>query len=183
MAAAAAAAALALRRVTDQGFALLAGLPSLQSLWVDCCKLSPAVLVCLACSTQLGLLEVHRSHPEAPGLGVQQLQLLARVKGPRMQVLLREGPRPRGELMRAPAPTGAGMEGAGGVGVGGVSALAGGWGMGKGLCLGGAEVLLEPGDLGVMGSGMMLGAAGGDGGQFGVEWVPDWLPDLGGLHI
>jgi hypothetical protein len=161
--------------VTDQGFALLAGLPNLQSLWVDCCNLGSAVLMSVACSPQLGLLEVHRSHPEAPGLGVQQLQLLARVKGPRLQVLLREGHRPREELMRVPA------DGRQGSGTGG--AVAGSWGSGEGMCLGSCAELLEPGDLRVLGSGMMLGAAGGDGGQFGVEWVPDWLPDLGGLHI
>lgn len=165
-------------RVTDQGFALLAGLPSLQTLWVDCCNLSTAVLMSLACKPQLGLLEVHRSHPEAPGLGVQQLQLLSRVKGPRLQIVLREGHRPREELMRAHDRLG-GPEAAGGV-------LAGSWGLGEGLCLGasGAEGLLEAGDLRAMGSGALLGAAGGDGGQFGVvEWMPDWLPDLGGLHV
>lgn len=165
-------------RVTDQGFALLAGLPTLQTLWVDCCNLSTAVLMSLACKPQLGLLEVHRSHPEAPGLGVQQLQLLSRVKGPRLQVVLREGHRPREELMRAHDGLG-GPEAAGGV-------LAGSWGLGEGLCLGasGAEGLLEAADLLAMGSGALLGAAGGDGGQFGVvEWMPDWLPDLGGLHV
>lgn len=162
-------------RVSDQGFALLAGLSNLQSLWVDCCNLSTPVLMSLACSPQLGLLEVHRSHPEAPGLGVQQLQLLSRVKGPQLEVVLRDGHRPREELMRA-------QRGLGGSDACGV--LAGGWGVGEGLCLGSsAEALLEAGDLRVMGSGMMLGAAGGDGGQFGVEWTPDWLPDLGGLHI
>lgn len=160
-------------RVSDQGFALLAGLPRLLSLWVDCCNLSTAVLVALACSPQMALLEVHRSHPEAPGLGQQQLQLLGRVKGPRLEVVLREGHRPREELMK---PQGASVVGGG--------LVAGGWGFGEGVLLGNsADVVLEPGDLRVMGSGMMLGAGVGDDGQLGAEWVPDWLPDLGGLHI
>jgi hypothetical protein len=161
-------------RVTDQGFAMLAGLPNLQTLWVDCCNLSTAVMMALACSPQLGFLEVHRSHPEAPGLGVQQLQLLSRVKGPRLEVVLKEGHRPREELLRAQAgPRGSQDRWAGAS-----------WGLGGGLSLGGsAEVLLEPGDLRVVGRGIMLGAAGGDGGQFGVDWMPDWLPDLGGLHV
>lgn len=162
-------------RVTDQGFALLSGLPNLQTLWVDCCNLSTAVLMSLACSPQLGMLEVHRSHPEAPGLGVQQLQLLSRVKGPGLEVLLREGHRPREELMRVQG----GLRDAESGG-----SSTGSWALGEGLFLGSStEGLLEPGDLRVMGSGMMLGAAGGDGGQFGVEWMPDWLPDLGGLHV
>lgn len=163
-------------RVTDQGFALLAGLPNLQALWVDCCKLSVSLLMALACSPQLGLLEVHRSHPEAPGLGQQQLQLLSRVKGPRLEIVLREGHRPREELMR---PQQQGFSG------GGAAGGDAGSGWGEGLFLGSsADARLEPAELRVMGSGMMLGAAGGDGGPHpGLEWMPDWLPDLGGLHI
>ncbi|KAF6266333.1 hypothetical protein COO60DRAFT_447383 [Scenedesmus sp. NREL 46B-D3] len=87
-------------RVSEQGFALLGGLPQLSTLWIDCCKISVAVLMALACNPSLCLLEVHQSHPEAETLGLKQLELLGRVKGPRLEVVLREGPRSREELLR-----------------------------------------------------------------------------------
>jgi hypothetical protein len=87
-------------RVSEQGFALLGGLPQLSTLWVDCCKLSVAVLMALACNPSLCLLEVHQSHPEAETLGFKHLELLGRVKGPRLEVVLREGPRSREELLK-----------------------------------------------------------------------------------
>lgn len=178
-------------RVTDQGFALLAGLPHLQTLWVDCCKLGSPVLMSLACSQQLSLLEVHRSHPEAPGLTAQQLQLLSRVKGARLEVVLREGHRPREELMRSRE---SGQQAAGGGGgqeeqqqLGGGMLAGGCWGgLGAGgtmLGSGTEVVLLDAGALRVMGSGVMAAAGDAGGVQMGLDWQPDWLPDLGGLHI
>lgn len=87
-------------RVSDQGFALLAGLPNLKTLWVDCCKLSMPVLMALACYPSLCLLEVHQSHPEADTLGFKQLELLGRVKGPKLSVVIREGARSKEEVLR-----------------------------------------------------------------------------------
>lgn len=87
-------------RVSDQGFALLAGLPNLKHLWFDCCKLSMPVLMALACYPSLCLLEVHQSHPEGETLGDKQLDLLGRVKGPKLEVVVWEGPRSRDEVLR-----------------------------------------------------------------------------------
>lgn len=158
-------------RVTEQGFALLAGFLHLHSLWVDSCNLGTAVLMALACNPSLQLLEVHRSHPEAETLSMQQLQLLARVTGPRLEVVLREGHRPREEVLGMQAGQGSTL-------CGGQTA---GWGFQEGFDLfNPTEALLEPGQFRVMGSGMVLGP---DVGQLAAVWQPDWLPDLGGLHL
>eukprot|EP00775_Hariotina_reticulata_P008860 gene8860-9039_t len=90
-------------RVTSQGFALLGAMHQLSILWVDCCKLSIPVLMALAIHPSLQMLEVHQSHPESETLGLKQLELLRRVKGPQLEVVLREGARSRQEVLMLPA--------------------------------------------------------------------------------
>jgi hypothetical protein len=90
-------------RVTNQGFALLGAMHKLSILWVDCCKLSIPVLMALAMHPSLQMLEVHQSHPESETLGLKQLELLRHVKGPQLEVVLREGPRSRQEVLMLPA--------------------------------------------------------------------------------
>jgi hypothetical protein len=175
-------------RVTEQGFALLAGLPQLHTLWVDCCKLTPPVLMAVACSTSLALLQVHRSHPEAGALTRWQQALLARVRGPRLEVVVREGPRSREEVMRAhggvPAwggggcgsgsPCGGGTE-ADGSGSGFLAAASGGWGGAEGLLAGGRdEVCLDPAHLWLLGgAGGVAGGLGGGGADDGGDPAVD----------
>uniref|UniRef100_A0A383V6V6 F-box domain-containing protein n=1 Tax=Tetradesmus obliquus TaxID=3088 RepID=A0A383V6V6_TETOB len=190
-------------RVSEQGFALLGALPQLTTLWVDCCKLSMAVLMALGCSPSLCLLEVHQSHLEAETLGFKQLELLNRVKGPRLEVVLREGARSREELLRpllvpggvlshnpyAGASGGFGSEGSGGSG--GVDAgRDGGGAVEPSVGFGVQELVLDHGLMvggtgparGLMGQGSwQVGLVGGANGLQGDE--QNAWPDIAGMHL
>ncbi|WIA35739.1 hypothetical protein OEZ86_004140 [Tetradesmus obliquus] len=190
-------------RVSEQGFALLGALPQLTTLWVDCCKLSMAVLMALGCSPSLCLLEVHQSHPEAETLGFKQLELLNRVKGPRLEVVLREGARSREELLRpllvpggvsshnpyAGASGGFGSEGSGGSG--GVDAgRDGGGAVELSVGFGVQELVLDHGLMvggtgparGLMSQGSwQVGLVGGANGLQGDE--QNAWPDIAGMHL
>ncbi|WIA15536.1 hypothetical protein OEZ85_002170 [Tetradesmus obliquus] len=190
-------------RVSEQGFALLGALPQLTTLWVDCCKLSMAVLMALGCSPSLCLLEVHQSHPEAETLGFKQLELLNRVKGPRLEVVLREGARSREELLRpllvpggvlshnpyAAVSGGFGNEGSGGAG--GVDAgRDGGGAVEPSVGFGVQELVLDHGLMvggtgparGLMGQGSwQVGLVGGANGLQGDE--QNAWPDIAGMHL
>jgi hypothetical protein len=187
-------------RVSEQGFALLGALPQLSTLWVDCCKLSMAVLMALACSPSLCLLEVHQSHPEAETLGYKQLELLGRVKGPRLEVVLREGARSREELLRPlfvpggvithnPYASGSGITGSGvGCAGGGDTGREGG-GVEASVGFGVQELVLDHGLMvggsgparGLMGQGSwQVGLMGGGNGVHDNEHA--W-PDVAGLHL
>jgi hypothetical protein len=155
-------------------------------------------------------MQVHRSHPEAVGLSLHQLRLLSRVRGPRLHVVLREGPRAREEIMRAQGGLGTSTTaicGSGASSNGGGGGAEAGWGSAEGLLVAGSqEVVLDPADLRLLGGagGAVLGAAAGGGwgaggaddeglelgfgdaddGADGGGWMQDWLPDqLGGLHL
>jgi hypothetical protein len=187
-------------RVSAQGFALLGALPQLSTLWVDSCKLRMAVLMALACNPSLRLLEVHQSHPEAETLGFKQLELLGRVKGPRLEVVLREGARSREELLRpllVPGgvvthhlyANGSGIGGGGGGGVGGGEAGRDGGVVEPSVGFGVQELVLDHGLMvggtgparGLMGQGSwQVGLVGGGNGLQNNEHA--W-PDIGGMNL
>lgn len=173
-------------RVSDQGFALLAALNNLKSLWVDCCKLSMPVLMALACHPSLTLLEVHQSHPEAECLGSKQLELLGRVKGPSLDVVLREGSRSRDEVLRPQIVPGVSGVKRDGEDLTGATVL-----IAEPAAVGfaGQELVLQHGFM--MGGGPRSRAVGGQGGMqlgmvgdaVGLQDADLQWPDLGGLQV